>query len=179
MRRRAGLVCSPTRDHRGTDCVATVVRDDDRSRTDFQIANGVVDSVVMSSAVVASPGCAQSGSTTTCTYLFTGTDQTFVVPQGVASLQVVLIGGHGGSAEPGGPHTGPGGSGAMVADTAGRRGHHSVCRRGRQRRQRFPAHSPYVSLQPSPVFPPLSLQHFPPLLRCPVLPRRAGRVQRR
>lgn len=174
------VVCSPMRDYRGTDCVATVVRDDYRSRTDFQIANGVVDSVVMSSAVVASPGCAQSGSTTTCTYLFTGTDQTFVVPQGVTSLQVVLIGGHGGSAEPGGPHTGPGGSGAVVAGTlpvaGGTTLYVDVGGKGGNGSQ--PIH-PMCLYNPPPVFTPLSLQHFPPLLRCPVLPGRAGRVQRR
>ena len=166
------VVCSPMRDYRGTDCVAAVVRDDYRSRTDFQIANGVVDSVVMSSAVVASPGCAQSGSTTTCTYLFTGTDQTFVVPQGVTSLQVVLIGGHGGSAEPGGPHTGPGGSGAVVAGTlpvaGGTTLYVDVGGNGGNGSQ--PIH-PMCLYNPPPCSPPCHYSTFPP---CYVVPSSPG-----
>jgi hypothetical protein len=59
-----------------------------------------------------SPGCSQSGSTATCTYLFTGSRQLFTVPAGVTSLQVVAVGGQGGSGL-----GGPGGYGAKVAGT--------------------------------------------------------------
>ena len=59
-----------------------------------------------------SPVCSQSGSTATCTYLPTGTTQTLTVPAGVTSLQIVAVGGQGGSGL-----GGPGGNGAKVAGT--------------------------------------------------------------
>ena len=59
-----------------------------------------------------SPVCSQSGSTATCTYLLTGTTQTFTVSAGVTSLQIVAVGGQGGSGL-----GGPGGNGAKVAGT--------------------------------------------------------------
>ena len=61
----------------------------------------------------ASPVCSQSGSTGTCTYLFAGInpDRSFLVPAGVTSVQVVVVGANGGSG------VGRGGYGAEVAGT--------------------------------------------------------------
>jgi hypothetical protein len=55
----------------------------------------------------------QVGSVQTCTYTAAGTD-TFTVPSGVSSLDVVAIGAAGGAGDAGGP----GGLGASVEDTA-------------------------------------------------------------
>jgi hypothetical protein len=121
LRRVPGVVCTKSRGRRTADCVVNRTVAGFRSRTEFVLrSDPAVDSVVMTGAAVDSPVCAQSGSTTTCTYRFTGTDQTFVVPAGVTSIEVVLIGGHGGANQTYPPgHYGLGGSGAMVAGTLG------------------------------------------------------------
>jgi hypothetical protein len=50
------------------------------------------------SAAAALPsGCAQSGSTVTCTFSATGSEQSFAVPAGVSSVTVTAVGGDGGS----------------------------------------------------------------------------------
>ncbi len=56
-------------------------------------------------------GCAQAGQTVTCSYAFTGSEQTFTVPAGVSSVQVVAVGGAGGASRP------DGGQGATVSGT--------------------------------------------------------------
>ena len=58
--------------------------------------------------------CSQSGPTVTCTYGYTGTEQTFTVPSGIASVQVTAIGAAGG-ADYG--NDDPGGEGARVTGT--------------------------------------------------------------
>ncbi|MEV4352621.1 choice-of-anchor P family protein [Actinoplanes sp. NPDC049596] len=58
-------------------------------------------------------GCAQSGSTVTCTYGYTGSEQTFTVPAGVQSVQVTATGAAGGKNSNGLT----GGRGATVAGT--------------------------------------------------------------
>jgi len=42
------------------------------------------------------PGCVSSGGTTICTFVSTGTEQSFQVPAGVTQLGVTLIGAPGG-----------------------------------------------------------------------------------
>ncbi|WP_433801266.1 glycine-rich protein [Actinomycetospora sp. CA-084318] len=56
-------------------------------------------------------GCAQAGQTVTCTYAFTGGEQSFTVPTGVSSLQVVAMGGAGGESRR------SGGQGASASGT--------------------------------------------------------------
>ena len=63
------------------------------------------------SATAMGGSCVSSGPTTTCTYSYTGSSQTFVVPSGVTSVNVTAIGGEGGSSGD------PGGFGASVAST--------------------------------------------------------------
>ncbi|HJD84292.1 glycine-rich protein [Kitasatospora aureofaciens] len=72
-------------------------------------------------APVALPGtahaqgtCTVSGPTTTCTFAFTGAEQTFTVPNGVTQVDVTAIGAAGGLE--GGNDT-PGGRGAQVSGT--------------------------------------------------------------
>ena len=60
----------------------------------------------------AAPSCATAAGTTTCTFAPTGAEDTFTVPAGVTSLQVVAIGASGGTAFIGGAS---GGRGARVA----------------------------------------------------------------
>lgn len=65
-------------------------------------------------------GCAQSGSTVTCTYGVTGGVQTFSVPAGVTAVSVTLSGGGGGAGaahDLGGGAGGAGGAGATVTGT--------------------------------------------------------------
>jgi len=64
-------------------------------------------------------GCTQSGQTVTCSYTYTGGEQTFTVPSGVTTLDVTAVGAAGGDADAaftGAPHSG--GPGASVEDTA-------------------------------------------------------------
>jgi hypothetical protein len=58
--------------------------------------------------------CTTSGTTTTCVYTFTGTEQTFLVPTGVTSLTITAIGAAGETIG-----TNPGGAGAQVFSTIG------------------------------------------------------------
>lgn len=57
------------------------------------------------------PGCAQSGSTVTCTY--TEGSNAFVVPDGVSQVHVVAIGGRGAAST--GASSAPGGAGARLS----------------------------------------------------------------
>ena len=60
--------------------------------------------------------CAQSGETVACTFSFTGfPDQTFEVPAGVSSVNVVAVGAPGGPAGPRFPSPTPGGAGAAAS----------------------------------------------------------------
>lgn len=72
----------------------------------FEQASLFIDSAA------ASPVCTQSGGTAMCTFVLTGTAQDFTVPAGVTRLQVVAVGGNGGSSK-----TDRGGMGAKVAGT--------------------------------------------------------------
>ncbi|MGW3045516.1 Ig-like domain-containing protein [Kitasatospora sp. NPDC001159] len=60
--------------------------------------------------------CTVSGPTTTCTFAFTGAEQTFTVPGGVSSVQVSAIGAAGAPNDTGDGGT-PGGMGAQVSGT--------------------------------------------------------------
>lgn len=62
--------------------------------------------------------CTADGDTITCTYSYTGTEQVFTVPDGVTSIAVTAVGGHGGDSGKGAA----GGQGAQVSgpvDTTG------------------------------------------------------------
>ena len=72
----------------------------------FEQASLFIDSAA------ASPVCTRSGGTAMCTFVLTGTAQDFTVPAGVTRLQVVAVGGNGGSSK-----TDRGGMGAKVAGT--------------------------------------------------------------
>ncbi len=61
-------------------------------------------------------GCTQSGQTVTCSYAYTGGEQTFTVPSGVATLDVTAVGAAGGSVS--NLLDTNGGPGASVEDTA-------------------------------------------------------------
>ena len=63
----------------------------------------------------ASGDCTTTGATTTCTYTFTGAEQTFTVPAGITSIQVTAIGASGG-VNGYHPET-PAGRGAQVSGT--------------------------------------------------------------
>jgi hypothetical protein len=69
--------------------------------------------VATSLVVVGAAATSARAQATTQTFAYTGTDQAFVVPQGVTSVQVVAVGGRGGTATPGGA----GGAGAQVSGT--------------------------------------------------------------
>lgn len=56
-------------------------------------------------------GCAATGSTVTCSYAYTGEEQTFTVPQGVTGVEVAATGGRGGAGASG---AAPGGVGAVI-----------------------------------------------------------------
>lgn len=75
------------------------------------LAAAVVPAGMASAAPSALPAnCAQTGQAVTCTFGYTGAEQTFTVPAGVTSVQVTAIGA-GGSANFNGE---PGGEGARV-----------------------------------------------------------------
>ena len=63
------------------------------------------------------PGCVSSGSTTICTFVSTGTEQSFKVPAGVTQLGVKLVGAPGGNGGKTGTVTPTGGKGATVNAT--------------------------------------------------------------
>ena len=67
------------------------------------------------SASVPSPVCSTVGPTTTCVYASTGAEQTFTVPAGVTSIDVVAQGAAGSTAHFS-PDS-PGGEGAVVSGT--------------------------------------------------------------
>lgn len=78
----------------------------------------VAAQIGLASAAQAAPvsgdgDCEPSGTTVTCTFSFTGAEQSFVVPDGVTALDVVAIGAAGGS----GLVSGSGGLGAKVNGT--------------------------------------------------------------
>jgi hypothetical protein len=73
-------------------------------------------SLVLAGASGAAPSCATSSGTTTCTFSSTGSEQSFVVPAGVTSIQVTAIGGKGAGGHPG-SNNGTGGFGATVSGT--------------------------------------------------------------
>lgn len=70
--------------------------------------------VALSGTAHAQGTCTTSGNTTTCTFAFTGAEQTFTVPNGVTQADVTAIGGHGGLEGLGGVS---GGRGAQVSGT--------------------------------------------------------------
>lgn len=57
------------------------------------------------------PNCTQAADTVTCKFAYTGSEQTFLVPAGVHSVQVEAVGAPGGNGDP----TAPGGSGATAS----------------------------------------------------------------
>ncbi|WP_199881450.1 Ig-like domain repeat protein [Streptomyces sp. CB03911] len=69
--------------------------------------------VALSGAAHAQGTCSVSGPTTTCTFAFTGAEQTFTVPSGVTQVDVMAIGGGGGVEDNGVS----GGRGAQVSGT--------------------------------------------------------------
>jgi len=71
------------------------------------------------SARAASGDCAASGATTTCTYTYTGGEQTFVVPAGVRALSVTAVGGRGGGSYGAGQPGSGGSATGAVAVTPG------------------------------------------------------------
>ncbi len=82
----------------------------------------VVSAGQASAAPAALPAnCTQSGSTVTCTYSYTGAEQTFTVPPGVSSVQITVVGApgaSGGDATEVPPGTGgPGGAGGTASAT--------------------------------------------------------------
>ena len=71
------------------------------------------------SAAAALPSsCLDSGPTVTCSFSYTGDEQTFVVPAGVSSLDVNAVGAGGGGGAGGGIAGDGGGLGASVSDMA-------------------------------------------------------------
>ena len=73
---------------------------------------GVSVIAFVGSAAAALPsGCSEVGSTVTCTFASTGSEQAFAVPEGVGSVQVVAVGAAGGTSVFGGA---AGGRGAVV-----------------------------------------------------------------
>jgi hypothetical protein len=64
------------------------------------------------------PNCTRSGNEVTCKFSFTGApDQTFEIPAGVSSVNVVAVGAPGGGAGPRFPSPVPGGAGAVASGT--------------------------------------------------------------
>jgi hypothetical protein len=81
---------------------------------------GLMAGVLSSPALPVSaqtPGCVSSGGTTICTFVSTGTEQSFKVPAGVTQLGVKLIGAPGGQGGKTGVLTPTGGKGATVTAT--------------------------------------------------------------
>jgi hypothetical protein len=70
--------------------------------------------VALSGTAAAQGSCTVSGPTTTCTFAFTGAEQTFTVPNGVTQVAVTAIGAAGGME---GVNNTPGGRGAQVSST--------------------------------------------------------------
>ncbi|MEU4586513.1 hypothetical protein ACIG0C_05880 [Kitasatospora aureofaciens] len=70
--------------------------------------------VALSGTAHAQGTCTVSGPTTTCTFAFTGAEQTFTVPSGVTQVDVTAIGAAGGLE---GANKTPGGRGAQVSGT--------------------------------------------------------------
>jgi hypothetical protein len=78
-------------------------------------ASGLLATAFAPSASAALPaGCQETGSTVTCSYGYTGSEQSSVVPLNVTNLQVAVTGGTGGSS---GRATGSGGRGAQISGT--------------------------------------------------------------
>ena len=78
------------------------------------LAVAVIPAGLASAAPAALPaGCTQSGATVTCSYGYTGAEQTFTVPAGITAVQVDAIGAAGGA------YSQPGGEGAKVTGTLG------------------------------------------------------------
>jgi hypothetical protein len=73
--------------------------------------------VALPGSAVADPSCSQSGSTVTCLYFFTGSQQSFVVPGGVQSIAVSASGAQGGAGAPDSSPNAAGGEGARVQVT--------------------------------------------------------------
>ncbi|MGH3238656.1 MAG: hypothetical protein ACRDOH_36450, partial [Streptosporangiaceae bacterium] len=68
-------------------------------------------------ASAASGGCTTSGNQVTCTFTFTGAEQTFTVPSGITAVQVTAIGAAGAPGLTGAAAAPPGGRGAQVTGT--------------------------------------------------------------
>ena len=66
--------------------------------------------------------CAQSGTNVSCQFSFTGADQTFTVPAGISSVNIVAVGAPGGASGPRNPSPVPGGAGALARGTLNVRG---------------------------------------------------------
>ncbi|MEU6972418.1 glycine-rich protein [Kitasatospora aureofaciens] len=83
------------------------------------VAAGVFGAAALAPVALSVPAraqgtCTVSGPTTTCTFAFTGAEQTFTVPSGVTQVDVTAIGAAGGLS---GVNTTPGGRGAQVSGT--------------------------------------------------------------
>ncbi|MFJ9775434.1 glycine-rich protein [Kitasatospora sp. NPDC101157] len=83
------------------------------------VAAGVFGAAALAPVALSVPAraqgtCTVSGPTTTCTFAFTGAEQTFTVPNGVSQVDVTAIGAAGGLS---GVNTTPGGRGAQVSGT--------------------------------------------------------------
>jgi Glycine rich protein len=61
--------------------------------------------------------CDQSGIKVSCQFSFTGADQTFTVPAGTSSVDIVAVGAPGGASGPRFPSPVPGGAGALARGT--------------------------------------------------------------
>jgi hypothetical protein len=69
------------------------------------------------SAAALPTNCSQSGSTVTCTFSYTGSEQTFTVPAGVSAVAITAVGAPGGAGFPNGATASSGGDGATVSAT--------------------------------------------------------------
>ncbi|MFI8454446.1 glycine-rich protein [Kitasatospora sp. NPDC085464] len=90
-----------------------------RRRRALAIAAGLfcmagIAPLALTGAAHAQGTCTVSGPTTTCTFAFTGAEQTFSVPSGVTQVDVTAIGAAGGKE---GVNNTPGGRGAQVSGT--------------------------------------------------------------
>jgi len=80
------------------------------------LAAAVIPAGMASAAPTTLPSnCAQSGTTVTCSYGYTGGEQTFTVPAGITSVHVTAIGAAGAANYNGAP----GGESAQVTGTLG------------------------------------------------------------
>ena len=77
-------------------------------------ATGLAVAVLTASASALPAGCTQSGTTVSCPFVSTGSEQQIVVPAGVFGVDVTAVGAKGGAGATTGGTGGTGGSGAAV-----------------------------------------------------------------